>query len=294
MASEPTFRDKFVAFVDILGFKSKVEAAEQCANSQLSDLLDICRELENQPHIQSIAGYGPIICPESRYNCKDLGYEVTQISDCAVISVEVSPAGIINLLAHVSQSILGLLNYGVMVRGCVTQGRIFHNKKQFIGTGYQNARSGEQSVRAFRILEGDGATPFVEIAPDVVQYIKNETDACVLEIFGRLTKEDKDHGVTVLFPFRQFTNVAGGNIGEPEQCNKDLDVIRDWINDYREKIDFQSPASDPESNQKSKYYRNILDDILAECDEIQNSLELSKQPAVKLRYDKDFNVVWDG
>ena len=92
MTSEPQFLDKFVAFVDILGFKSKVEASDRSDGTRLSEILKMCGKLENQSHIQSIAGYGPIICPESRYTSRDLDYKVTQISDCAIISSEVSPA----------------------------------------------------------------------------------------------------------------------------------------------------------------------------------------------------------
>ena len=163
MTKEPKFEDKFVAFVDILGFQSKVESAEQHGEIRLSDILEMCRKLEDQAHVQAITTYGPMICPESRYIDQNLNYQATQISDCAVFSVEISPAGIINLLQHIAQAILGLLRLGVMVRGYVTRGNIFHNDKQFIGVGYQNALMRERLVSAFRMSEDDGATPFVEI-----------------------------------------------------------------------------------------------------------------------------------
>lgn len=291
MTSKPQFRDKFVAFVDILGFKSRVEAAEGGSGDRLSDLLAICAELECKSHVQSIAAYGPIICPESRHESRDLDYRVTQISDCAIISTEISPAGIINLIEHISQSIIGLLEFGVMVRGYVTRGSIFHKHEQFIGAGYQNALTGEKSVRAFRMSENDGATPFVEVDPRVVRYIREETDACVAEMFERMARVDSTNDVTVLFPFQQLTNVAGANISEPEKCKRSLDIVRIWIGSYKEKINFQAPTSDEVVNQKSKYYMKILDDLLAECDEIENFLKIMKEPAVKLGYDGNFNVV---
>lgn len=291
MTSEPQFRDKFVAFADILGFKSKVEAAEGCGGLQLSDLLEICVKLESKSHVRSIATYGPVICPESRYCSRDLDYRATQISDCAIISTEISPAGIINLVSHISQSIIGLLGCGVMVRGYITRGNIFHSDKQFMGTGYQNALTGEKSVRAFRMSDNDEGTPFVEIDPRVVRYIREETDECVVEMFDRMVKVDSTHDITVLFPFQQLTNVVGGNISEPDKCKRNLGIVRTWINSYRRSIDSQAPASDQMANQKSKYYMKILDDLLAECDEVENFLKIMKEPAVKLRYDGDFNVV---
>ena len=280
-----------MAFVDILGFTSKVEAAEGCSGAQLSDLLEICEELESKSHVQSIAAYGPIICPESQYESRSLDYRVTQISDCAIISTEVSPAGLINLVEHISQSIVGLLRHGVLVRGYVTRGSIFHDDKQFIGIGYQNALTGEKSVRAFRMSEGDGATPFVEVDPKVVRYIREETDACVVEMFGRMAGVDSTQGVTVLFPFKQLTNVVGGNISEPEKCRRSLDIVRAWIDSYKEKVGSQALASDNVASQKSKYYMKILDDLLSECDEIENFLRIGKQPAVRLRYDENLNAV---
>jgi len=291
MTSKPQFRDKFVAFVDILGFKSRVEAAEGCRGGQLSDLLEVCGKLERKSHVQSIATYGPVICPESKHDSRDLNYRVTQVSDCAIISAEVSPAGIINLINHISQSIIGLLRYGVMVRGYVTRGNIYHDAGQFIGTSYQNALTGEKSVRAFRMSENDGATPFVEIDPKVVRYVREETDACVLQMFSRMVKFDSIHDVTVLFPFQRLTDVVGGNISEPETCRRSLDIVRMWIDSYKDKIDSQALASEDLANQKSKYYMKILDDLLAECDEIENFLKIGEQPAVRMRYDENLNAV---
>jgi len=212
VTSYPQFHDKCVTFVDILGFKSKVEAAEVGVGDRLSDLLEICAELECKSHVQSIAVYGPIICPESRHESRDLDYRVTQTSDCAIISTEISPAGIINLIEHISLSIISLLGFGVMVRGYVTRGSIFHKDEQFIGAGYQNALTEEKSVRTFCMSENDGATPFAEVDPKVVRYIREETDACVAAMFERMARVDSTHDVTVLFPFQQLTNVAGTNI----------------------------------------------------------------------------------
>ena len=291
MTKEPKFDDKFVAFVDILGFESKVESAEQLGEIGLSDILEICRKLENQAHVRAIATYGPMICPESRYIDRNLNYQATQISDCAVVSAEVSPAGIINLLQHIAQAILGLLRFGVMVRGYVTRGSIFHEDKQFIGVGYQNAFAREKLVSAFRMSENDGATPFVEIDPNVESYIRDETDECVQMLFARMTKRDAESRVTVLFPFQHITSVAGGNIAAPQRCRRDLNVVRQWIGIFREKIQNYSPSSNQDANRKSKYYINILDELLEECDRIENALELLGRPAVRLMLDQDFNVV---
>ena len=160
MTSEPQLREKFIAFVDILGFESKVEAVEK-GELRLSDLLGYCSKLAQESHTKDIAEHGPMICPKSKFKSQGLDYEVTQVSDCAVISAEVSPAGVINLLHHVSASVFGLMTKGIMVRGYISRGNIFHRNNQFIGTGYQNALHKEKEVGAFRFQLDETSTPFV-------------------------------------------------------------------------------------------------------------------------------------
>ena len=72
MTYEPQLCDKFVAFVDILGFQSKVEAMERGEGIRLSELLELCSTLSQETHVDNLADYGPIICPESRYNSRNL------------------------------------------------------------------------------------------------------------------------------------------------------------------------------------------------------------------------------
>ena len=290
MTSKPRFRDKFIAFVDILGFSSKVESVEH-GDGTLSTLVEHCSKLERPSHAQEISEHGPMICPESRYKCRTLDYVVTQVSDCVVISAEVSPAGVINLLHHVSASIFSLFTRGLMVRGYVTRGSIFHSDKYCIGTGYQRAFNREKSIQAFCISNDDVGTPFVEIDPTVLRYVRRETDACVRMMFDRLVKEDQVHEVTVLFPFRHLTDVAGGNVSDPEKCNKSINVIRTSLREFRERLESQSPSGEPDSNQKAKYYREIMDELLAECDRIESFMELLRQPAVQIGYDSDLSAI---
>lgn len=273
MVAELQFCEKFIAFVDILGFESKVEAVEKREGLRLSDLLEYCSKLSQESHTRSIAEYGPIICPKSRYKSRDLDYQVTQVSDCAVISAEISPAGVINLLQHVSACVLGLMTKGIMVRGYISRGNVFHKDNQFIGTGYQDALRKEKRVQAFRFPADKTSTPFVEIDPVVVSYVKEETDRCVREVFGRLAKED-DNGITAICPFHRLSGVAGENIMDAEECRRSLDVVRRWINDFMERLDSQAPPSNAEADQKSAYYRSLLKGQLDACDRIEETLEL--------------------
>ncbi len=96
----PEFRDKFIGFVDILGFKQMVAAAAAGTGMSLTELLECLKRLgapEDQEHFRK---YGPTTCPGSIYVQRDLDFQLSQVSDCVVVSSEVSPAGVINLVHH--------------------------------------------------------------------------------------------------------------------------------------------------------------------------------------------------
>ena len=267
-ADEYRFRDKFIAFVDILGFSRKVEAAEQAdPDVTLSDLLSFGEVLAQEAHLQMIVDSEtpPPICPDSLWRSRGLDYEVTQVSDGVVVSSEVSPSGLINLLQHVSRSVLRLLTSGVMVRGYVLQGTIFHRGSQVVGTGYQDAMDKEKSVGA----------PFVEIDQPVVKYANEETDDCVRSIFRDLT-EDDGCGHTVVFPYRQFVRIAL-QTGEPKTAIRNLEWAKRALTDILDRIEKHSPRADQRANAKAKHLRRILREQLAQCDRIEDQLRAATQ-----------------
>lgn len=290
MTDEPQFRDKFIAFVDILGFESKVADAEGREQLRLSDLLGFCASLSQEAHTKDIADIGPMICPESPCVARNLDYQVTQISDCVIISAEISPAGVINLVHHVASSVYALMTKGIMVRGYISRGSIYHMDHQVIGPGYLEALHKEKEVVAFGLPHDTASTPFVEIDPAVVSYIRHETDACVRDLFKRMTKEDSS-GIAVIFPFQRLTAVAGDNIMDCELCKKSLKTTREWIGIYLQRLNARSPASNREARQKSIYYKKLLEEQLEECDTIEDTLRRLRGPAVRPIFDENLNVV---
>lgn len=136
---EMDFKEKFVGFIDVLGFKKLVEAAEAGNGMALTDLLDLLKKFGSREEREKFGKYGPTVCPQSAYLQRDLDFRLTQISDCAIVSTEVSPAGVINLVNHCWGSVIGFLQSGVMCRGYITRGPVFHTDTQVIGTGYQRA-----------------------------------------------------------------------------------------------------------------------------------------------------------
>jgi hypothetical protein len=79
------YENKLIAFVDILGFHKLVIQSEKTHNPSLEYLLDLTRKLG---------------ASEDRSRYVQSGFRITQVSDCVVVSSEVSPTGLINLLQY--------------------------------------------------------------------------------------------------------------------------------------------------------------------------------------------------
>ena len=264
MKPEREFRNKLIAFIDILGFKTKVEAAERGAGVGLDGLLEQCSRLAQESHRTSVLLHGPLICPDSQRVQRSLDYAVTQVSDCAVISCEVSPAGAVNLLHHVRSAAAGLLRDGSMVRGYVCMGSIYHQDGgQFVGTGYQRAFELERRVGAFRPPADGFGTPFVEIDPAVVEYVRDGTDPCVQRMFDRMTTTDSA-GITVVDPMKQLSAIAGSG-PDRAQVERNAIVVAGWIEGFLASLESQSPERRPHANVKAKHYRRFLNDQLRKC-----------------------------
>jgi hypothetical protein len=127
------YSDKFIAFVDIIGFESLVRASE-CDPDPLAArrIVELQQALHGQDLVADIQELGPRICPESSRLHESLDFRVSQVSDCLVVSAEVSPAGLISLLNQCWVAVFRLLRKGHMCRGYVKRGKIYHDDERFM------------------------------------------------------------------------------------------------------------------------------------------------------------------
>ena len=269
------FEEKFVAFVDVLGFKRIVESAESGGEFSLPMIMEILGTLGSEKHRAKYASYGPHICPESKSLSKNIGFELTQISDCVIVSSEISPAGVINLISHCWGAAAKLLTKGIMCRGYITRGKVFHTPTQIIGSGYQNAFESESGVEAFRRSADEIGTPFIEVAPSVVEYIEEETDECVKKVFNRMVKTDGP--LVALYPFSRFSHsfVIGGIFGSfnSEKEKKANQVMREMLFSFREKVMGYVPSGNEKALQKVQHYVRALDVQIYECYKTDEMIE---------------------
>jgi hypothetical protein len=267
--SEVRFTEKLIAFVDVLGFKNLVEAAEEGNRAPLNAALSVLEKYGGANHRKDFIVSGHNICPQSQFITRGLDFRATRVSDCLVISSEVSPAGAINLLQHCWGFALNLLANGLMCRGFVTRGNIYHTDDQFVGTGYQKAQEREPQVTAFKREADERGTPFIEIDRPVCDYIAAQSDACVKQIFGRMVKGDGD--IMAVFPFQTFEHsfVIGGLWGNQFDAQKERESnqnLRMMLTDMKQKVSALIDVSNPRAVQKGEHYMRALDAQLAVCD----------------------------
>jgi hypothetical protein len=278
--NDKEFKDKFIGFVDILGFKKMVEAAETGTGMALSELLETLENLDAPDDRKNFEEYGPSICPESPYIQRDLDFRVTQISDCVIVSSEVSPAGVINLVYHCWKAVIRLLKKGIMCRGYITRGSIYHTDAQILGSGYQNAYSKEKKVAAFKREADERGTPFVEVDQAVCNYVRESGGPCVKEMFSRFVKDD---GVVIaLFPFKRLAHSFGGFFDyskiDAEEEKRSNNIVRGWLENFKELVSALVDQSNPNAVRKAEHYIAALDVQLEVCKKTDKEIDRLKSP----------------
>lgn len=271
-----TFSDKFVAFVDVLGFKNLVAESERGTGVPLTELLELLQKLGTGKERARFEQHGPSWCPMSPRFEKNLDFRVTQISDCVIVSAEVSPAGVINLVSHCWGVVIELMARGIMCRGYIKRGQVFHTDTQIVGSGYQDAYLAESKVSAFKREADERGTPYVEVDAEIASYIETQPDACVKEMFGRMVK--RDDNAVVLFPFQRLHHsfVVSG-LDKTFDAKKELESngnLRKNILRYKENIlSFVDPAN-KSAVAKANHYLEALDAQLRACDETERVVRM--------------------
>jgi len=275
------YEDKFVAYVDILGFSELVRKSETGGDDAptVRRILQLTKMLDRPNQREHFAEHGPVTCPCAPYREKNLNYRVKQISDCVVISAEISPAGLINLVQHCFGISIALLRAGHLYRGYVARGGVFHIDTQVFGPGYLRACEGEKRVSIFQTGDADRGTPFIAIDPDVCRYVREQPDTCVATMFGRMTETD-GHS-TAISPFQVLKRL-------PEAIfEKDSDVLR-WRADVQVMREAMSrllmllgKAEDdasPSGRAKIQHYKHKIREVLAAKDRDEHMLDVLFRP----------------
>jgi hypothetical protein len=278
--SEAEFRDKFIGYVDVLGFKNLVKSAEAGHGMRLPALLELLKHLGTQESKERYVKHGPHICPQAAFVRRDLDFQITQVSDCVVVSAEISPSGVINLVNHCWAAVLELLLSGIMCRGYITRGSIYHTDSQVIGSGYNRALAMEKDwISAFRREADERGTPFVEIDRAVCDYVKECGDGCVKEMFSRQT--ESDGSVTALYPFKRISHkfmISPHLAFDPAREKCSVQNVRAMLADVKAKVGSFVDPLDSSAAGKLRHYIAALDKQLEVCDRTDEIIDRLASP----------------
>lgn len=280
--SNSEFKVKFIGFVDILGWKERVEAAESGTGISLAELKEMLKDLGTPEDQSQFKKYGPTTCPESTYVQRDLDFQLTRISDCVIVSSEISPAGVINLVSHCWGAVIKLMTKGIMCRGNITRGPIYHTgDPEIIGSGYQKALDREHKVSVFKREADERGTPFVEVDPSVCDYVRDHGDSCVKKMFSRYVKQDGKS--TALFPFQrlQHSFIIGdlpGHKFDPEKERQSNENMRSMIEKMKERVMALVDQSRPDAVSKAEHYIAALDAQLGICKKTDDMIVMLGSP----------------
>jgi hypothetical protein len=108
--------DRYVAFMDLLGFKAEIEAAE--------------RDAALWPRIVEVLGIVKGCLSESSW----VGMKLSTFSDCIIISTDRTPEALVEMWRSIVVLTSNLLQHDVLVRGGLTAGPALHDEHFVFGS----------------------------------------------------------------------------------------------------------------------------------------------------------------
>ena len=283
---EPRSVDSFIAFFDVLGWKSLVCTTEKENDSSVQEAIDVLDMIKSE--LERCRDFyekdGPEICPAAPFIKKDMDFCFTLSSDSVVLSSEVSPAGLVNLLNCCRIVYFKLfLRKGLMCRGYIKRGLIYHTADYCVGSGLNDVVEGEKRVSIFKTEDGERGTPFVEVDRNIVQYVNDETsDSCVKETFSEFTETEKlDDVVAAIFPFKRPDPgifISWGEKFDSDQTHEKIATVRNWIDKAKEMVSRHVDPSNDSARRKERCLIRMLDAQLDICDRTEKAIrDLTEQ-----------------
>jgi hypothetical protein len=221
------FTECAVAFLDILGFKDFIPAAEVIGSKELLRFSRLLDAIDSQLQFTTDDGR------EQHKFPKDVGLTAIQISDSFVLSAPIDAEGRANYSGLVAVAIKAiqlahqLLDMGFLLRGGIAVGSVYRTPTNIFGSGYQNAYETENNLAntprvllhqsAVDRLEGDrhsgrasgelsifmleGQTFILDTLNTHWSYMGNDRNCAVAKVFAGY-KARIEHNLSTLSPGR--------------------------------------------------------------------------------------------
>lgn len=158
--------ERFVAFIDILGFKEVIKGIEE-RNSK-DDLIfmkirSILNFMDEETYEPNYATDLPVY-EKTKDGLVERELEdprLTYISDCIIISAQPNMDGFKGLSKKIHKITADLASDGVFCRGAITKGKLFHKERVIFGSAY---------IRAFKLEEEFAVFPRIIIDPEIINF----------------------------------------------------------------------------------------------------------------------------
>lgn len=198
------YENKTILFIDILGFEQLVEDKQSLGPQHiLEDVLKHLSEGYHKDHL--LKEFIATICPASKKQHPDLSYHSFQISDSFIATAEATPVGVINLINIARYIQLNTLNKGILVRGSIGCGSVYHKGNQIFGPAYQKILKAEKNA-TFKEFNG---APVIQISEELLTVV--ETEDCCKKMFRSMVVSD-DQKKIVVNPFIYIDSILSSTV----------------------------------------------------------------------------------
>lgn len=169
-----TYRERYVAFLDILGFSELISfSVGQNASITVDQIRSILEVPEPVGKEQIVLGrIGDISMS---------GHRLTAFSDCIIITTDVTEQGLIHLLQHVEKIGFRLARLGALYRGGIARGLVYHDEQYVFGPAVLDAYELEKRAQMPRVLLSDSV---IQAGCSAAEPVKT--------IFSRCIRTDSD------------------------------------------------------------------------------------------------------
>ena len=228
--SEPghaVYASRYVAFVDILGFQEIINKSRNSAKL-VDELATVLKAMgERNTALEQALGED---------------FRAQNFSDSIIMSEAVSAQGLSHLLYQVQELALRLLQQGLLIRGGISKGDLFHAGAAIFGPAFIEAYRLESNVANFpRVILG------AEVYSDVVRY-GNDDDRWKHDFASDL--RFSDDGPVHVHVLRRFANL---NRQEPATQDTD-EVVQAQLSESALQALINTSMHEPRHFQKVKWF----------------------------------------
>ncbi|CUW39882.1 protein of unknown function [Magnetospirillum sp. XM-1] len=240
------YEDKIVGFIDVVGFKNIID--KSCSEGDPDLIVRLISQLGSAKDESMFSRDGGGVCPQSNRIAFDLNFKITQLSDSVVISCEISPAGVVNML-HFCRMVFGrlLLRERVLCRGFITMGKVYHHGNYIFGPAYQDAVTGEKHSAAININGEQIGMPYIQIDQVVIDEISRYDDSCVKRMVGDWI--DTLNCSSIISPVDFFKKLVDCSFSADDinEAKKQINSIKDIVLNLCDYHKSRMPTNDKEA-----------------------------------------------